>query len=76
MFFAKVSKNVLKIFSRKLVPLKMNQEPIGSRNQVEVGVNCKNKIPQNFLKPIESHQWITLIFESWIAKLISSPKVI
>ena len=54
----------------------MNQEPIGSRNQVEVGVNCKNKIPQNFLKPIESHQWITLIFESWIAKLISSPKVI
>ena len=47
-FFAKGLKNVLEIFSRKLVPLKMSQESIGSRNQVEVGVNRKNKIPKSF----------------------------
>ena len=47
-FFAKGLKNVLEIFSRKLVPLKMSQESIGSRNQVEVGVNPKNKIPKSF----------------------------
>ena len=63
----------------------MNQESMGSRNQVHVGVNRKNKIPQSFLEPIESHKYISLIFESWIPKLISnkflpeiisSPKVI
>ena len=47
-FFAKGLKNVLEIFSQKLVPLKMSQESIGSRNQVEVGVNPKNKIPKSF----------------------------
>ena len=63
----------------------MNQESMGSINQVDVGVNRKNKIPQSFLEPIESHKYISLIFELWIPKLISnkflpeiisSPKVI
>ena len=34
----------------------MSQDPIGSRNQVEVGVNRKNKIPQSFLEPVESRK--------------------
>ena len=34
----------------------MNQESIGSGNQVEVRANGKNKIPQSFLEPIESHK--------------------
>ena len=34
----------------------MNQESIGSGNQVEVRANHKNKIPQSFLEPIESHK--------------------
>ena len=34
----------------------MSQEQISSRNQVEVGVNRKNKIPESFLGPIESHK--------------------
>ena len=42
----------------------MNQESMGSINQVDVGVNRKNKIPQSFLEPIESHKYISLIFES------------
>ena len=33
----------------------MNQESTGSINQVDVGVNRKNEIPQSFLEPIESH---------------------
>ena len=53
-FFAKVSKNVLKLFLRKLVSSKMNQESIGSKSQVDLGVNQKDKIPQSFLEPIES----------------------
>ena len=47
---------MLKIFSQKLVPLKISQDSIGSRNQVEVGVNRKNKISQSFLEPIESQK--------------------
>ena len=34
----------------------MSQESISSRNQIEVGVNCKNKILQGFLEPIELHK--------------------
>ena len=34
----------------------MNQEWIGSADQVDVGVNRKNKIPQSFLELIESHK--------------------
>ena len=34
----------------------MNQESIGRRNQVDVGVNRKNKILQSFLERIESHK--------------------
>ena len=49
----------------------MNEESIGSRYQVDVEVNCKNKILQNFFEPIESHKQflrVSLIFESKIAK--------
>ena len=52
---------------------KMHQESISSRNQVDIEVNCKNKILQSFLEPIELHKQIlriSLVFESWIAKLI------
>ena len=49
---------MLKLFSRKLVSLKMNQKSIGSGNQVDVGANRKNKIPQSFLEPIESHRFL------------------
>ena len=48
----------------------MNHESIGSGNQVEVRANRKNKIPQSFLEPIESHKQISLIFESGDANLI------
>ena len=44
----------------------MSQESFGSKNEVDVGVNCKNKIPQNFLKPTELHKLIlqvSFIFE-------------
>ena len=34
----------------------MNQGSIGNRNQVDVGVNRKNKIAQRFLEPIEWHK--------------------
>ena len=34
----------------------MNQESIGSKNQVDVGVNHKNKIPQSILESIKSHK--------------------
>ena len=34
----------------------MNKESIGSRIQVDVGVNHKDKIPQSFLEPIESRK--------------------
>ena len=64
MFFAKVSKNVLKIFSRKLVPLKMNQESIGSRNQVEVGVNHQNKILKSFFRTDQIAQ--IDLFNVWV----------
>ena len=43
-------------FLTKLFSSGMNHESIGSRNQVDVGPNCKNEIPQSFLQPIESHE--------------------
>ena len=45
----------------------MNQESISGRYQVGVGVNCKNKILQNVLEPIESDEQflqVSLIPES------------
>ena len=45
----------------------MHQESISSRNQVDIEVNCKNKILQSFLEPIELHKQIlriSLVFES------------
>ena len=52
-----------KSFSRKLVPLKKNQESIGCRNQTDAGVDRKHKITQSFLEPTESHKYISLNFE-------------
>ena len=49
-------KKCVEDFLTKISSLKMSQGPIGSRNQAEVGVNRKNKIPQSFLEPIELHK--------------------
>ena len=65
------------VYSSQKFPSKMHQESISSRNQVDIEVKCKNKILQSFLEPIELHKQIlriSLVFESWIAKLIKKKK--
>ena len=56
----------------------MNQESICNRNQVDVGDNCKNKIPQSFLEPLELRKYIFFNFwkKKFLPQIISYPKVI